>query len=98
MSRRDPARSAWFVPAVVWVAGFVVLAMLAFGTATQCTTTRPEGECAAIDDWFVLGVIVAGLVAALPVSRSLREQAAPWQVTTLVGVVMAVTVIGMYTV
>ena len=98
MSRRDAARAAWFVPAVVWAAGLVILAMVGFGRGTQCTTTRPEGECGAIDDWFWFGVIAAGLVALLPVSRSLREQATPFWVAAVVGVVIVVTAIGMSTV
>lgn len=98
MARRDPDRTAWFLPALVWAVGFVILWMVGFGTGTQCTTTRPERECAAIDDLFSFGVVAAGLVALLPVSRSLREQATPGWLAAIVGVVVVVTVIGMYTV
>ena len=98
MSRRDPARSAWIVPAVVWAAGFVIVAMVGFGRGTQCTTVRTEGECGAIDDWLWFGVIAAGLVALLPVSRSLREQATPFWVAAVVGLVFVATAIGMFTV
>lgn len=94
MAARDPARSAWFVPAIVWVGGCVILVMVGFGTGTQCTTTHPEAECGAIDEWAWFGVIAAGLVAVLPVSRSLREQVTPLWVAVAVGVLIAVAVMG----
>ena len=94
MDRRDPTRSAWCIPAIVWAAGLLVLVMLGFGTRTQCTTTRPERECSGVDQWVWFGVIAAGFVALSPVSRSLREQATPWQVAAVVGVVIGASAIG----
>lgn len=96
MSRPGVDSRAWWLPVVVWAVGFVVIAMAGFGAATNCTTSRPEVECDAIDDWAAFGVVAAGLVAVLPVSRVVREQVRPAWVASVVGAIVAVTVVAMY--
>ena len=96
MSRPGVDRRAWWLPAVAWAAGVVVIAMAGFGVATNCTTSRPEAECHAIDDWAVFGVVAAGLVALLPVSRVVREQVRLAWIVSVVGALVAVTVVATY--
>ena len=96
MERPDIPRGAWWLPAILWAVGTVVVLMVGFGASTACTTGRPESECSGIDDWAVLGVLAAGLVAVLPVSRAVREQAHPTWIAAAVGVIVSVTVVAMF--
>jgi hypothetical protein len=98
VERPDLPRGAWWWPAILWAFGFVVVGMVGFGAGTSCTNSRPEAECSAIDDWASFGVIAAGLVAAMPVSRSVREQARPTWISATVGVIVSVTVIAVFVV
>lgn len=95
MERPGLPPGAWWLPAILWAVGSVVVMMVGFGAATACTTSRSDAECSGIELWAWFGVIAAGLVALLPVSRSLREQATPQWVAAAIGVVFGASVIGM---
>jgi hypothetical protein len=95
VQRPDARRGVWWLPAIVWAAGSVAIVAVGFGTTTSCTTERVETHCDAIGECATFGVIASGLIAMLPVSRSVREAATPTWITVVVGVVVAVAVFGM---
>jgi hypothetical protein len=95
VERPDIPRGAWWLPAILWAVGSVVVIMVGFGAGTSCTNSRPEGECSAINEWASFGVLAAGLVAVLPMSRAVRQQARPWWFAAGIGGVFAIAVVGM---